>query len=109
MSAQIQDSLIDELYSLVITAITTHGHHITVKSESERRSVSVVCTNATLLSASMDYVSLLRLSPEDRCIVRVHVVVIDQDTILFLILAGGAYLAIRAETIVLERCPQQSL
>jgi hypothetical protein len=51
----------------------------------------------------MDYVSLLRLSPEDRCIVRVHVVVIDQDTILFLILTGGAYLAIRAETISLER------
>ncbi len=103
MSAQIQDSLIDELYSLVITAITTHGHHITVKSASERRSVAIVCTNATLLSASMDYVSLLRLSPEDRCIVRVHVVVIDQDTILFLILAGGAYLAIRAESISLER------
>jgi len=109
MNAHVQDTFIDELHSLIITAIATHGHYITVKSASERRSVSIVCTNATLLSASMDYVSLLRLSPEDRCIVRVHVVVIDQDTILFLILAGGVYLAIRAETIALERCPQQSL
>jgi hypothetical protein len=86
MSAHVQDTFIDELHSLVITAITTHGHHITVKSASERKSVAIVCSNATLLGASMDYVSLLRLSPEDRCIVRVHVVVIDQDTILFLIL-----------------------
>ena len=97
-----QNILEDELIGYTITAISMNKFQITVKLEIKACEVCLICKNATILSASMDYISILRLSPEDRCVIRIHTILLDSDIFILLVLSGGEYLTIRAEDVSLR-------
>ena len=86
----------------IVTAISMYGSLVTVKLESVAHQACLVCTQAVIFCLSLDCVSILRLPSEERRVSQVHTLTIHQETLLFLVLAGGAYLTIRAEAIALE-------
>jgi hypothetical protein len=98
---------IDELTGYTITAISMCKLQIVVKLATASDEVYLICKNATLSSVSMDSFSLLRLSPEDRCVVRVYTIRMDKDLFLLFVLSGGDYLTICAEAIAVG-CPSST-
>jgi hypothetical protein len=71
-----------------ITAISLCNSQITVKLEALLEKISLICTNAAICYATIDYVSILRLSLEDRRIDRVYTLLLDQETFLLLVLSS---------------------
>ena len=102
MDVHEQYVLTNELNGYTITAISMRTFQITVKLEIPSGGVYLICKNANILSVSMGYISILRLSSEDRCVVCVHTVIMDNDIFLFLMLSCGAYLTICAEDVHLK-------
>jgi hypothetical protein len=97
----------NEVNGSVITAISMQDYQVTVTSESRQSRLCIVCADARIISGSIDCISLLRLNSPDRRIVHHYMVrVVDVETLLFLVLACGAYLTIRASGIALKSCPQ---
>jgi hypothetical protein len=93
---------LSDVGGFTITAISLRHSQVIVKPETLLDKACLICTNAIIFYASIDYVSILRLSSEDRRIARVHTVLFDQELLLFLILTGGVYLTICAESISLQ-------
>ena len=91
-----------EVHGSIITAISMCGSLVTVRLEALAHRASLTCTDAVIFCLSLDCVSILRLSTEDRRVAHVHTLNIHQETLLFLVLAGGAYLTIRAKAIALQ-------
>ena len=107
MDVHEQHVLTDELTGYTITAISMCRLQILVKLETASDEVCLICKHATLSSVSMDSFSLLRLSPEDRCVVRVYTITMDNDLFLLFVLSGGDYLTICAEAIAVG-CPSST-
>ena len=103
MDVHQQIALEDKLIGSTITALSMRKFQITVKLEATSYGACLICKNATLLRASMDYISILRLCPEERCVTRVHTIILEKDMFLLFVLSGGEYVIIRAEDVSL-RC-----
>src|SRR5437868_1786288 len=91
-----------EVHGYIITAISMCDSLVTVTLESVAHRASLICTHAVIFCMSLDSISILRLSSEDRRVAQVHTLNIHQETLLFLVLTGGAYLTIRAKAIALQ-------